>query len=75
MGNSATSAIVTPSCSTYQYATALSQDARTNGMLKVGYDLSDKFKLTGDVNISDRHSKTPAARGTITGVRAFRRAR
>ena len=72
LGNSATSAIVTPACSTYQYATALSQDVRTNGMLKVGYDLSDKFKLTGDVNISDRHSKTPAARGTITGVRAFR---
>jgi iron complex outermembrane receptor protein len=72
LGNSATSAIVTPSCSTYPYSTALAQDVRTNGMLKVGYDVSDRFKLTGDVNISDRHSKNPVPRGTLQGVRAFR---
>jgi len=72
LGNSATSAIVTPSCSTYQYATALGQDVRTNGMLKAGYDVTDNFKLTADVNISDRHSKNPVSRGTITGVRAFK---
>jgi iron complex outermembrane receptor protein len=71
LGNAATSPIATPSCSTYPYATALAQDVRTNGMLKVGYDLSDRFKLTGDVVISDRHSKNPVSRGTLQGVRAY----
>jgi len=71
LGNSATSPITTPSCSTYPYATILSQDVRTNGMLKLGYDVSDKLKILADVNISDRHSKNPSARGAVTGVTAF----
>jgi iron complex outermembrane receptor protein len=72
LGNAATTPIVTPSCSTYPYSTVLSQDVRTNGMLKVGYDVSDRLKFTADVNISDRHSKNPSARGTINGVTAYR---
>jgi iron complex outermembrane receptor protein len=71
LGNAATTPIAAPACSQYPYSTVLSQDVRTNGMLKVGYDVSDRFKLTGDVNISDRHSKNPAARGTVNPSTAY----
>ncbi len=71
LGNAATTPIGTPSCSTYPYSVVLPQDVRTNGMLKAGYDLSDRFKLTADVNISDRHSKTATPRGTVNGTTAY----
>jgi len=73
LGNTATTAIVgNAGCSNYPYTVALSQEVRTNGMLKAAYDVSDRFKLTADVNISDRHSKNAVPRGGVTaGVTAF----
>jgi len=71
LGNSATSPITTSTCSTYPYATILARDVRTNGMLKAAYDVTDKLKVIADVDISDRHSKSPVPRGAITGVTAF----
>jgi len=61
LGNAATTPIVTPTAA-LSYSTVLSQDVRTNGMLKVGYDVTDRLKLTADVNISIVFQE-PAARG------------
>jgi len=55
-------------CSTYPYTTVLSQDVRTNGMVKLGYDITPDLKVSADVVISDRHAKSPQPRGTLTAT-------
>lgn len=72
LGNAATTAIVgNAGCSTYPYTVSLAQEVRTNGMLKAAYDVSDRFKLTADVNISDRHAKNAVQRNTVNGLTAY----
>ncbi|MBN1414692.1 MAG: TonB-dependent receptor [Bacteroidales bacterium] len=41
----------------------------TNGYLKAGYVISNKIKLTADVNIADYHTRDPGKAGSIAGVK------